>query len=341
MHERFGHLVASAMIVATATIGACSHKAATDPDAACGDYFDAVFGLASRCPAAPFPSTGAPAEHLRSRFLASCKLGLAIQGTGVTPDWLETCAAGLNGDGCGNSSRDPACAAPPGALPPGATCSSSVQCKSTFCESVHAMPGPDVCSPLPIAIGAACDPIGTSCVTAAQCEDGTCVALLLPAMNGLGCVQGSDCKSGVCDAQTKLCRAPEPAGTACEFPFDCAAGLACINRVCAAQIVEGGACTMGTPAAPQSPGCAPGLLCDPGAQLCVATRFAQAGEACDNALTFCEIGTCNVTGSDGKSTCPQVVADGAACVTSPETTCDILADCIDGTCVLTPLPTFR
>lgn len=341
MQERFRRLVAPAFLLGAAVIGACSHKDAVDPTAACGEYFDAVFQLSLRCAGAPFPLAGDAGQRLRSRFLTSCKLGLAIHGTGVTPDWLHTCAAGLNADSCGAYGQDPACEAPPGAGDPGAACSSSVQCRSTHCETVHAMPEPDVCGPLPIAIGAACQANAVDCVATARCEDGTCVAIRLPAENGLGCDQPMDCKSSVCDAQTKLCHAPYAAGLACEFPFDCATGLACINGMCAPQIAEGSACAMSAPPAPQWPGCAPGLRCDPAKLVCVAVQFAQAGQTCDNALTFCEVGSCNVNGAPGTATCPQVIADGAACVTSADTTCDTFAECVDGTCVITPSPTFQ
>ncbi|MEO6418548.1 MAG: hypothetical protein ABIP39_04035 [Polyangiaceae bacterium] len=340
MHERFVRLAAGTLILGTAVIGACSKKVATDPNAACGDYFEAEFRLATRC-SSEIPNDAEAVQRLRSRFLAACKLGLAIHGTGVTPDWLEGCAASLDGDGCGAQGRDPACVAPPGSLAPGAMCSSSLQCGSTFCQTIHVMDEPDVCGPLPIAIGAPCERIGTECVTGAQCEDGTCVALLQPAKNGLGCDQGSDCKSGVCDGQTKVCRAPEPAGTACAFPFDCATGLACIKNVCAPQIGEGGACETGMTDTFQSPGCGPGLLCDPAMQVCVAIHFAQAGQACDDALTYCEIGTCNVASTGGNGTCPQVIADGAACLSAADATCDSFAECIGGTCVLSPSPAFR
>jgi len=247
-----------------------------------------------------------PADHraaLKASYGKYCAAQLTEAGRTATAAHLTACAQAHQAAPCGTLTTLDACRIDslPGTLAVGAGCFDDAQCASLYC-----------------AIDSAAD---VSC--------GHCTNRLA---DGAACDHASDrCAIGdACDPQTSKCEkatpaAPLGAGEGCVVSVQCQPDLGCIANKCAPRIAEGGAC-------PNGDECKQELGCDVTTSKCTKRSVAKPGEACDVSVVLCETGNC-ASGSDGKGTCPKVIADGAACAAGDAAqTCLELSVCIDGKC---------
>jgi hypothetical protein len=149
------------------------------------------------------------------------------------------------------------------------------------------------------------------------------------------------CKPGLyCDGHTSLCAELGDLGATCgEGPSaswggGCKAPLICAGSplTCREPLPEGAPCD---PNAPFH--CAAGLFCFATTSVCTAVTWAGPEEPCSE-VRWCLAGTCITTKYiDGiaSGTCPALIPDGAPCdVPAPDATCDVFAECFQGTCQL-------
>ena len=146
---------------------------------------------------------------------------------------------------------------------------------------------------------------GDSCSIDAECASGTCV---LPA----------ECPdTGCCVGQCRATQDPAAAGSACNKPRDCKAGLVCgADLSCHAPVGEGQACR-------SDPECNDGLACLGGTTDVPGTchPLPRAGERCP----FQRCASANLRCDAATNTCIAVGLPGAPCMSSIE--CSIYLEC--------------
>lgn len=332
-------LLTSVALGFLAFTGGCSSSAASN-DAACDNYFNAVFS--DRC-----KSGTVSAERrgqIQARFRTVCQQGLAAPGTGITAAYLDKCGAALNALPCGSNSTPDECKNPAGSLADGTACDDSSQCKSAYCKKATTTTSGDggastevadcgVCTAT-VAEGGDCDLSGTTrcapdtaCAPTGTGSAGKCTKPVKSDIGG-GCgASGLTCKTGLsCDFKTLKCVAAGGAGAACTSSNDCQQpDLACVAKVCKARVGEGAACT-------STSECQAQFGCNPTTHVCGKRPNAKGGEPC-NSFTVCDTGSCNIAQDSGDGTCPTLIPDGAACTTtSRAAVCDEFADCKGGVC---------
>ena len=325
--------VVSAIFVSVACSSSDGGGTGSDVGAACDAYFDKVVSGQYSCLGVTFPADVTASQ--RARFRTECIAGLGYPGQGITAATLSACASVYGSASCrGSTGAGAACGAVTGSLADGAACNSASQCKSGFCnqsasgaDGGAAPSGCGVCAPS-VAVGQSCA-TGT-CTVGAECVGGTCIATGSVAVGG-ACNSAVDCQTGLtCSAQK--CAALSASGGACSTSAGCQTGLVCDKNVCGTPIAIGGDCSA------TSPSCATGAVCDyAGTKKCLAIAFAKPGAPCgltSSGYALCAVGSCNSAGG-AAGTCPDIIADGQACDGTDKTkTCDSLARCSGGVCVL-------
>ena len=140
------------------------------------------------------------------------------------------------------------------------------------------------------------------------------------------------CKPGLyCDEDTSRCVELGSVGAPCG---ECKPPLICAGSppTCRDPLPEGATCD---PNAPFD--CAPGLFCFATTGECTAVSWARPGERCSE-VQWCLVGFCITTeyiGGIASGTCPALIPDAAPCdVPDPDATCDVFAECFQGTCQL-------
>jgi hypothetical protein len=312
--------------------GACSSSgsSAVSVAGACQAFSVAATGYVQRC-TRPAPSTF-------SRSVEACELRLKAAGNASSlAGQLQQCADAVNTamPGCDGLTDAPECwVLPPGTFAIGTTCGEGSQCESGYCKEtasgLTSVRDCGVCSAT-VADGQPCSPadhcaLGSACILEANADVGTCRPDQVGDV-GATCASYMDCSASLrCDLTSKRCAERRDAGAACDFSGDCKQSLVCNGGICGQGLAEGAACS---PTAQ----CAPALTCWGAVNAtCVATKYVGPGETC-NAGTgvFCQIGPCPVT--QGPGSCPKVIPNGQPCVESAnDTTCDLDAFCIGGTC---------
>lgn len=319
----------------------------------CDSYFDALNVGLMKCGGNGDLGGGDP--HAKDRFRTLCTRGLAAPGTGVDTNYLDMCAAALRSStSCAVLMG--ACKAKTGTLPDGSGCANDVQCKSGRCSSGITITGGGgssggaqaavaICGKCVATIpeGGACDPSATSmpgsstpqCAEGTTCLDKKCVSEQaggagMPCPTGT-CVDGYYCVFSGSDPTASTCMARKPANAPCksQSQLECADGLGCQNQACSSLPAEGKPCPSGA--------CAKSLGCDLTTTMCKKVTFGKPGDACDDAVTFCTLGSCNqpITNMPMPGTCPRALADGTACNPDDRSaTCDFFAECVDGKCTL-------
>jgi hypothetical protein len=284
----------AAAVLFVSTLPACSKKGEGTTAAGCDALYKHYF---APCFLAGYPTN--EVTRVQARWDTYCESLASLPGSTVTSSALEACASAYAVLGCNSAANPPACAPLSiGTLMGGASCVQDNQCLSGTCDVPVTGDGGEAsgCGMCDtlVGLGGACGAAGTSCGPNATCG-GTCVAI----DNEAGADAGADAGPGV--------------------------GL-------------GGACD-----GADAGFCSDGLACG-SAGTCVVPTYADAGAPCDLMAMGCLVGTCNgasdIEGDDGGSvvtpgTCPAVIADGQPCDPNSETTtCDTLATCLNGTCVL-------
>jgi len=278
-----------------------------------------------------------------------------LPGSGMTPAALEACAAALEVSSCQSPTGPPLACQFHGSLPGGAYCNEDIQCQSGSCQGTVLIPpgGPvdpytcGTCAPV-ATLGEVCGSAGCEsnaiCLTndtTAPSPTYTCVAVTEGEL-GASCDRlAKVCKPGLyCDGNTSRCAALGNIGAACgEGPSaswggGCEPPLICAGSplTCREPLPEGAPCS---PNAPFD--CAAGLFCFATTSVCTAVTWAGPGARCSE-VQWCLVGTCITTeyiAGIASGTCPALIPDGHPCdVPNPAATCDVFAECFQGTCQL-------
>lgn len=312
-------------------------------DGACGSLFDVLISCS------PGNPPGDEIARVRGRFQNLCSQALGLPGQGVTVDSLNACTNAVKQQGCTEfTSADSQCVINAGSLAVGGACVADSQCQSGACSTGVAQNdgGTSQCgSCFPISdVGQPCE--GHSCGPNATCAlvgkstNATCVANTVSDTGGSCDLVTKVCKPGLtCSSANSQCATPATSGATCGYDGDCASPLICppaasgSKQTCHSPGQAGAMCSSDTH-------CASGLGCDPTSRTCAAIKWASAGQPCDGS-TRCLVGTCPIgapTGDGGVATtgsCPKVIPDGKPCdAKSTSATCDTLANCVNGTCLL-------
>jgi hypothetical protein len=184
-----------------------------------------------------------------------------------------------------------------GSLPEGIECSLSSQCQSGYCNAN----GSSSCGACTARV-----PAGQACTLTAECVEGST------------CFTPTGATAGTCTPQASE-------GASCQNAL-CLPDLTCntTTMTCQRRVLLGGACQT-------SADCLEGW-CNSGS--CAAVAYAGPGEPCDGAGTRCTHGACPSAGGGGPRVCSAVAQDGQACGSG--VVCDSYANCVGGTCQLTP-----
>jgi hypothetical protein len=353
--------VAGALVSA---IMACNGST-TGGGGSCGQFYDAYASYLQKC-----DNTATNFFGERDRFVSYCETELSAPGvTSAYSNALSSCSGEIQNvsASCGKITNTSACKAPAGTLADGTACGEGSQCSSTFCKGSGTSTTSNssgvtttsftcgVCAQK-IAIGQPCNfSTGDSCVDGASCTSagsgngsGTCTADATPGNAGDPCgMANQTCGDNLtCDYTMKKCVAKGVAGATCQFSSDCQTPLVCtgsdftknVKGMCGNGSDVGGMCT---PNEGSESGCKSGLNCDPTSKTCVAVKYADPGQPCDDRTTYCNKGSCSIafqTPGDGGTapqmgTCPTIIADGAPCdATKQDAQCDTFAYCVGGKC---------
>jgi len=290
-------------------------------DGACAAYASAVTEYLTRC-------AGSTTGFVESRMKVVCASAMTLNGTAITPQFLNNCSGALKNLSCDRDFDDiAACNAPPGTLGAGAACVSSEQCATEWCKKSDSTTC-GACTAR-VAVGGTCTS-SSQCVEGARCSTGKCVAQIENPVGGsCDSTKGESCQSGLyCDYSTKTCKAFVAAGGACSISAPCQRDLTCdaTSKTCVKPTLagEGQACST-------TVRCQTGLLCDPASQKCAKITMVKPGGDCDSSLMRCEQGQCN----EVTKKCPTLIADGGACTPGDNAqTCEAYASCVDGKCLL-------
>lgn len=334
--------VVASLVSSTALALACGGQTSGPGSGGGGAGCDGLFNVLLKC-TIPSSYPASEVSRLQGRWGTLCSSLLALPGEGVTSSAIDACISAVGANGCSElSAGSGACAFTSGSLPAGSSCESDSQCQSGACNLAGGDGGFSLCGTCfpPSAIGQSC--MGHSCGTGAACvytggNGSTCVAVTLSDVGGSCDGQAKQCKAGLlCNGSTHVCAAPGAAGAPCNFDSDCASPLVCppsagAATTCASPGQAGARCG-------QDSHCATGLGCDTNASVCGPVTYVGAGQACSG-NTRCLVGSCPFSGGPGGGTtggtCPAVIPDGQPCSNQSATgTCDTLANCANGVCVL-------
>lgn len=261
---------------------------------ACSRLAEAMCARVDGC--APFlaqTTLGRGAACIRA-LADRCQLAAGLGGSQRTPESMDACAESVKASTCDAflGSFPEPCEPPAGTLSAGSTCAFDEQCATTFCARA-----PDVacgvCLPAPRA--------GEPCSFAA-------------------CARGLVCTSA------NLCAKPGRVGDACGPNEPCARLAFCDGSVCAPRRKVGEGCAgFGQCDAFGETACAANSIC-------IATRVARKGEACDltaNALVLCEAPYRCID-----DRCAEAKPEGATCGSAGSHECaGFESECIRGRCV--------
>jgi hypothetical protein len=158
--------------------------------------------------------------------------------------------------------------------------------------------------------------------------------------DGVRCDVGLHCSFAT--PSNPVCAAAGAQGAACKSSDECASNLRCIKDVCAAAPTSGQDCSG------DFSSCAAGLACGTDRK-CAQITYVAGGQSCDGLVHLCTRGRCkgatikggpNGTLEVEPGTCEDPLPDGAPCQDDDGTgdddppRCDVLANCVDGTCQL-------
>jgi hypothetical protein len=288
--------------------GSTSGKTATQ---AANDAANALCTRYQACaPAFITIAYGTP-DLCSTRVAASLVPGIGANGSTVTPDQLEACAAAIPGTSCADvlGRNLPAQCKYAGTLADGTACGGDSQCMNQRCK---------------VAPNETC---------------GTCTS---PAAAGAVCAVDDDCQNGLKCVNT-ACVKFGAMGDTCDDSHPCNATLGCVMGTCNKPLGPGGDCS-GTSAQ----GCDQlnGVFCDPFGKKCVTLQFADPNGTCGlfddgGALTLCKgpsSGCENIKPPNYQGSCVPAAMDNASCAVDGGPSCEAPAVCQSGTCVV-PDPT--
>ncbi len=285
---------AAAMLAIFIAMTSCSDGGggSGDVSAACDRYAQTYCDAAETCDlgTASFIDPATCAD----RFATLCENAFALDGTAVTAEDLDVCAATIEDALCGGNFGalfDVCYPLLAGTRPDGAPCATLTQCAGGWCD-VTDESGCGVCGSLPVA-GEPC-PDGL-CALSAVCSEGTCVAITF-AEDGEPC---------------------DPPAIQCNFRSSCAGG------VCVALAAEGEPCEPGR--------CRSGLECDATSNVCIVEPPPAAeGEPCGFDMDTGDFVFCDASTYCADDVCVARVPDGGSCTDT--TSCMFGAQCVGGTC---------
>jgi hypothetical protein len=350
-----------------AVIAAQTEGGSTAADVACNDLFAAATPYGCGGPSLP----ASEMTRLNVRFRQACENALALPGTGLTLQALETCSAALNASSCqvvANSDGTiliangglAACDFR-GSLPGGATCNEGIQCVSGECLGARGVtPGGSIaprcgtCAPA-VDVGEPCAPTD-GCVPGAVCTYGAsnsvvCVAITYGELGTECDNKTSLCGPGLfCNQQMQCASLPASVGDSCTDFTGCARPLTCVGlgvpQKCKQPESAGTSCSVDQDCA-TGLGCVssacvgqgPGSSC-PSSAACTPVAWAMPGQPCDE-TSECLVASCLSTNGVGPpspnaapppQTCPSVTPDGQPCGNG---TCDTYSVCFKGICTPT------
>ena len=337
MHNRdlFTFAFSVSALALTAASG-CSTSHDNGNSAACDSYFNVVF--AGKCNGPLIAPSDV--DRVRQRFNTECTSTLSLPGVAISASQLNACQSAIEASGCSQLNEESGpCAFQRGTLAAGTECINDSQCQSGACLTDNSgadggNPSCGACGPVagegqPCSSGT-CGP-NLACVTTNSSS--TCVAIAY-GDSGATCDGATNqCKPGlVCDFMTGQCATAGGMGSPCSSEEACLAPLVCpvsgMPSTCQNPGQTGASCS-------EDVDCVSGLGCDSTSSMCGSVTWVAAGQPCGG-NTRCTVGYCpeNETQSGG-GTCPTVIADGQACQEGDTaSTCDSLAQCQDGKCVL-------
>jgi hypothetical protein len=325
--------------------GASAHPPQpSDPQAsACDRYVAAVLQVG--CPGPQYPPD--VVARLQASFAPVCRNAFQLPGSQLTVAQLDACSAARMANNCDTVVDVPHECVFQGTLPADASCGSNAQCASGFCAfPLSASAAPDAGAPggcgtcvAPAPVGAPCP--YNICVPNAACTaplmgpaavPHVCMAAPNPPVVGVGadCSQATCAGDLVCTAQN-VCAAGAAEGGSCTTDGDCKLGLFCKAAVCSVPAGSGGSCDSRR----YESDCAPGLMClGPGGALAVGIGVCRP-QIVDLPGAPCAVGACLYGGCDPSmpgAVCPVLLGEGQACTDPTAGVCDLLSDCVNGTC---------
>lgn len=299
-------------VIAVLVMGAASCGPSIPADQACNDYAKALCARADECRHNATAMTWGTIGNCIQREHDNCMASLAADGTGNSPQALESCAMAYPSLSCQDYLQNnavKACPIPIGSHQIGQSCQFSGQCQTGFCKLTSGSQC-GTCQKVPV--------IGDSCVESACGPNQLCSAMKT--------CQAWVQAGGTCDNKTLQC-APH---TWCVIPAGAMAGTCQPSAM-----VAGATCDYKRQT---GPGCDfnTGTFCASNNQ-CVNITYVSAGAACDvtnggTGEAICSNGSsCYPTGSGG-SACLALGKEGAACDTMAGPGCMAPARCVtDGT----------
>jgi len=193
------------------------------------------------------------------------------------------------------------------------------------------------------ATGGTCQQNDPSCVNAATCCPGTCIAVPSPVAAGGACpAYPGICASRICVvdsiANTETCQSPVGVGASCLGEIPCDSTLYCdpVSETCREPVGTGGACNPALTSPPSVSEDCDGVNDRCSATTSVCTPLLAVGSPCDPSTNGCvSYAICDAT----TSTCVERPAVGAACdPTGAGPSClGGVCDATSGTCRLTPV----
>jgi hypothetical protein len=273
------------------------------------------------CTPLDFSRTFVDEADCRRQSERSCRLTLAMPGTGDSATRRAQCADLLDAQSCPEyrQAQPDVCGAPPGTTPVGAPCYTSTQCQAgNYCDILMAGRC-GTCKPQ-VADGQACGGLAFQCKTGSAC-------LFAAGLNGV-CVSTTK-EGGACGGTTNAI---------------CAANTVCRNSVC--TVVAG--YNVGDPCTGMSSAeCDTRIAqCNRLTMTCEALLMAKAGENCGGLVdgsglsVSCVSGTsCVATVGAFARTCLPDLPFGSACDVQIGARCVRPSTCSEGKCQIVPPPT--
>ena len=264
-------------------------------DAALTSYAQAVCNRLQACAPRRVVGLYGTLANCQARVKLFAQSVNALASTGWTIDAVSACAAGFNGQSCGDFDdglTPPACVRP-GMRAVGQGCRADDQCASIRCSA----------------------PAFPAC--------GQCAARVSA---GSVCARDADCITGLICGGNKQCVAPRAIGAACDpMTAPCRESLSCRAMTCATPGPAGTACADQEDCDERN-----GILCNLATQRCgVSTAAATCNfSTADGTVAYCgDNGFCAANGA----ACIASAADGGACGANGPL-CRFPFDCVGGVC---------